>query len=184
MKAMVRTTKPVCAAQRRFRRLDTPGAAFLAVTVAALLAALFTIAVPNASAGKHNPTASASADQTVIDGKFKGHLPITELTEDQAILHALKRLAYGPRPGDVERVRQMGLAKWIDQQPEPNSIGGKAVEARRETYPTLRMSSAQALAGYPHPKQAEKQAVKQAQAQGEQRRTDAAAASLARDIRP
>ncbi|MFI5098882.1 MAG: hypothetical protein ACHQT6_12985, partial [Candidatus Acidiferrales bacterium] len=40
-------------------------------------------------------------------------LPITELSADEAILHALNRLAYGPRPGDIERVRQMGLAKWI-----------------------------------------------------------------------
>ncbi|HXO43930.1 MAG TPA: DUF1800 domain-containing protein [Candidatus Cybelea sp.] len=158
MKAMVRTTKPVCAAQRRFRRLDTPGAAFLAVTVAALLAALFTIAVPNASAGKHNPTASASADQTVIDGKFKGHLPITELTEDQAILHALNRLAYGPRPGDVERVRQMGLEKWIDQQLHPESIDDSALDTRLKNYPTLDMSARKLLAEYPPPNQAAKQA--------------------------
>src|ERR1700723_3210726 len=158
MKAMVRTTKPVCAAQRRFRRLDTPGAAVLAVTVAALLAALFTIAVPNASAGKHNPTASASADQTVIDGKFKGHLPITELTEDQAILHALNRLAYGPRPGDVERVRQMGLEKWIDQQLHPESIDDSALDTRLKNYPTLDMSARKLLAEYPPPNQAAKQA--------------------------
>ena len=47
------------------------------------------------------------------DVALKG-LPITELSADEAILHALNRLAYGPRPGDVERVRQMGLAKWIE----------------------------------------------------------------------
>jgi hypothetical protein len=40
------------------------------------------------------------------DPVLKG-LPITELSADEAILHALNRLAYGPRPGDVERVRQM-----------------------------------------------------------------------------
>jgi uncharacterized protein (DUF1800 family) len=158
MKAMVRTTKPVCVAQRRFRRLDTSGAAFLAVTVAALLVALFTIAVPNASAGKHDPTASASADQTAVDGKFKGHLPITELTEDQAILHALNRLAYGPRPGDVERIRQMGLEKWIDQQLHPESIDDSALDTRLKNYPTLDMSARKLLAEYPPPNQAAKQA--------------------------
>jgi uncharacterized protein (DUF1800 family) len=158
MKAMVRTTKPVCAARRRFRRLDTPGAAFLAVTVAALLAALFTLAVPNANAGKHDPTASALADQTAIDGNFKGHLPITELTEDQAILHALNRLAYGPRPGDVERIRQMGLEKWIDQQLHPESIDDSALDTRLKSYPTLDMSARKLLAEYPPPNQAAKQA--------------------------
>jgi uncharacterized protein (DUF1800 family) len=114
------------------------------------------------------------------DPVLKG-LPITELSADEAILHALNRLAYGPRPGDVERVRQMGLAKWIDQQLNPNSIDDKAVEARLETYPTLRMSSATLLAQYPQPKQAEKQAAKQAQAAASTR-SDAAAAVVARDM--
>ena len=54
-----------------------------------------------------------------LDKKFKGKLPITELTEDEAILHAMNRLAYGPRPGDVEYVRQIGLEKWIEQQLHP-----------------------------------------------------------------
>ncbi len=113
------------------------------------------------------------------DPALKG-LPIAELSVDEAILHALNRLAYGPRPGDVERVRQMGLAKWIDQQLNPNSIDDKAVEARLQAYPTLRMSSATLLAEYPQPKQAEKQAVKQAQ--GQPTRSDAAAAIVARDM--
>ncbi|HUO27117.1 MAG TPA: DUF1800 family protein, partial [Candidatus Aquilonibacter sp.] len=107
-------------------------------------------------------------------------LPITELSADEAILHALNRLAYGPRPGDIERVRQMGLAKWIDQQLNPNSIDDKAVEARLDAYPTLRMSSKQLLADYPQPKQAGKKAEKQPQAQT---RGDAAAAIVAEDMR-
>ena len=77
----------------------------------------------------------------------------------------------------------MGLAKWIDQQLNPNSIDDKAVEARLETYPTLRMSSATILAQYPQPKQAEKQAAKQAQAVASTR-SDAAAAVVARDMQP
>ena len=32
-----------------------------------------------------------------------------KLTGDREILHALNRLAYGPRPGDVEAVKKMGL---------------------------------------------------------------------------
>ena len=86
------------------------------------------------------PIPAAKDKKQKQDPVLKG-LPITELSADEAILHALNRLAYGPRPGDVERVRQMGLAKWIDQQLNPNSIDDKAVEARLETYPTLRMSS-------------------------------------------
>ena len=96
------------------------------------------------------------------DPSLKG-LPITELSLDEAILHALNRLAYGPRPGDVERVRQMGLAKWIDQQLAPNSIDDKAVNARLENLPTLGKSTARLIEEYPQPKQAEKQAAKREQ---------------------
>jgi uncharacterized protein (DUF1800 family) len=117
------------------------------------------------------------------DPALKG-LPITELSADEAILHALNRLAYGPRPGDVERVRQMGLAKWIDQQLNPNSIDDKALEARLQDYPTLKLSTAKLIDEYPQPKPAEKQAEKQAQAraQQEQRRADVAAAVIEKDM--
>src|SRR5258708_4093383 len=86
------------------------------------------------------------------DAALKG-LPITELSADEAILHALNRLAYGPRPGDVERVRQMGLAKWIEQQMNPNAIDDRGVEARPEQFPTPRVAAAEVHAGYPHPEQ-------------------------------
>jgi uncharacterized protein (DUF1800 family) len=113
------------------------------------------------------------------DPVLKG-LPITELSADEAILHALNRLAYGPRPGDVERVRQMGLAQWIDQQLNPNGIEDRAVEARLEQFPTLRMSTAKLLEEYPQPKQQEKQA--EARATRLEQRPGDAAAVIARDI--
>jgi len=128
--------------------------------------------------------AAASDKKPKQDPALK-NLPITELSADEAIFHALNRLAYGPRPGDVERVRQMGLAKWIDQQLNPNSIDDKALEARLGDYPTLRMSTAKLIEDYPQPKQAEKEAAKRAQAQLEQQqqsRSDAAAALVAKDM--
>ncbi len=126
------------------------------------------------------PAATTAKDKKVKqDPALKG-LPITELSADEAILHALNRLAYGPRPGDVERVRQMGLAKWIEQQMNPNAIDDRGVEARLEQFPTLRMSTAKLLAEYPQPKQQEKQAaVKEARME---RPGDAAAATIARDM--
>jgi len=114
------------------------------------------------------------------DPGLKG-LPVSDLNVDEAIGHALNRLAYGPRPGDVERIKQMGLAKWIDQQLNPNSIDDRAVEARLQNYPTLRMSSATLIADYPQPKQAAKQAglnkEEFKQQQAAERRADAAAAN-------
>src|SRR5271155_4210421 len=87
---------------------------------------------------------------------WKGKLPITELTEDQAILHALNRLAYGPTPGQIEQVRKMGLEKWIDQQLKPDSIDDSALEARLARYPTLTMSSDKLVEKFPQANEAAK----------------------------
>src|SRR5580765_2791387 len=115
-----------------------------------------------------------------LSAALKG-LPITELSADEAILHALNRLAYGPRPGEVEQVRRMGLAKWIEQQLNPNAIEDRAVEARLEQFPSLRMSTGKLLAEYPRPKQQAKQAETK-EARLEQRQSDAAVAKIARDM--
>ncbi len=115
-----------------------------------------------------------------IDPVLKG-LPVTELTADEAVLHALNRLAYGPRPGDLDRVKQMGLAKWIDQQLNPNSIDDRALQARLENYPTVAMSTTRLIEDYPQPKQAAKEAAKVQAQNAQQTRADAAAEVVARD---
>lgn len=46
----------------------------------------------------------------------------SELTPQQRALHVLNRLAYGPRPGDVERVMQIGIDNYIDEQLHPQRI--------------------------------------------------------------
>jgi len=38
------------------------------------------------------------------------------LTPRDSALHALNRLAYGPRPGEVDRVARVGVMRWIEQQ--------------------------------------------------------------------
>ncbi|HKV06429.1 MAG TPA: DUF1800 domain-containing protein [Candidatus Acidoferrales bacterium] len=138
--------------------LDAAGSAFLGVAAAVLLAGLFAVAAPNASADKHKKSESAANGAPALDAAFKGHLPISELTEDQAILHALNRLAYGPRSGDVENIRQLGLEKWIDQQLHPDSIDDSALEKRLQNYPTIHWSSRKLLDQYPPPNLAAKRA--------------------------
>src|ERR1700682_1295341 len=64
-------------------------------------------------------------------------IPVTGLTEDQRIVHVLNRLGYGPRPGDVERVREMGLAKWMERQLEPGRIARDRLGAALQAHPTL-----------------------------------------------
>ena len=93
---------------------------------------------------------------TPLSKAFKGRLPITELSEDEAILHALNRLGYGPRPGDVDRIRKMGLEKWIDQQLHPDTIDDAALAARLDRYATLTMTTAALVDQYPRPEVAAK----------------------------
>jgi uncharacterized protein (DUF1800 family) len=159
----------------RATQLRTSAKSFLSVFLSIAFVFPTGIAMPAPAAA----AAAAKDKKPKQDPALKG-LPITELSADEAILHALNRLAYGPRPGDVERVRQMGLAKWIEQQLNANSIDDRGVEARLEQFPTLRMSSAKLLAEYPQPKQQEKQAA--AKEARTERPGDAAAATIARDI--
>src|SRR4051812_20918807 len=46
-----------------------------------------------------------------------------------AITQVLNRLTFGARSADVERVQQMGLNAWIDQQLHPSKIDDHAAEA-------------------------------------------------------
>jgi uncharacterized protein (DUF1800 family) len=54
---------------------------------------------------------------------------VRELTADQQIIHALNRLTFGPRPGDIAQVRAIGLDKWIDLQLHPDKINDDAMNA-------------------------------------------------------
>jgi uncharacterized protein (DUF1800 family) len=64
----------------------------------------------------------------------------SRLTARQKALHAINRLAFGPRPGDVDRIVESGVETWIDQQLHPEQMPDRALEARLSDYPTLKMS--------------------------------------------
>jgi uncharacterized protein (DUF1800 family) len=78
-------------------------------------------------------------------------LPTSPLTPDQQILHALNRLGYGPRPGDVERVRRIGVGAWIEAQLSPSDLADPAVEQSLPAYPVLARSAADLVREYPQP---------------------------------
>jgi len=77
--------------------------------------------------------------------------PATTITGDRRIIHVLSRLTYGARPGDVERVRAMGLSAWIDRQLRPGTIDDDATEQALTELTTLRMPIAEALREFPRP---------------------------------
>src|SRR5258706_10882504 len=66
--------------------------------------------------------------------------PTTLLPEQQA-QHALSRLAFGPRPGDVAKVRAMGVEKWIDEQLHPEKIADAAGADAVKRYRSLGAST-------------------------------------------
>ena len=61
--------------------------------------------------------------------------------DERAVVHALNRLAFGPRPGDGDRVRKLGLATWIDQQLRPDQINDTAMDSRLARLTTLSRES-------------------------------------------
>ncbi len=73
------------------------------------------------------------------------------LTEDQKITHVLNRLGFGARPGDLERVKAIGLQKYIDQQLNPASIDDRVAEAKVKGLDVFNMSTAELFAKYPNP---------------------------------
>ena len=73
------------------------------------------------------------------------------LTEDQKILHVLNRLGFGVRPGDVEKVKAIGLQKYIDQQLNPSSIADPVADAKVKNLDIFNMTTAELFAKYPNP---------------------------------
>src|SRR5271166_5939853 len=69
--------------------------------------------------------------------------------QQKQALHALDRLTFGPRPGDVETVLAMGVNNWIDLQLHPERIDNSAMQARLASYRTLAMSSREMLFEFP-----------------------------------
>jgi uncharacterized protein (DUF1800 family) len=75
------------------------------------------------------------------------------LTEEQRILHVLNRLGFGPRPGDVERVRAMGVENYINQQLNPEKISDSVADNKVRDLSVLNMPTAELYEKYPQPNQ-------------------------------
>jgi hypothetical protein len=65
---------------------------------------------------------------------------------DSQILHALNRLTFGPRPGDLESVRTTGLQQWIQSQLHPENIAENPIlEEKLKPLNSLRMNPVESL---------------------------------------
>jgi uncharacterized protein (DUF1800 family) len=69
--------------------------------------------------------------------------------DQRRALHALNRLTFGQRPGDVQQVMAMGVEQWINLQLHPEKIDDTALNIRLEPLRTLRMSTREIAEDFP-----------------------------------
>ena len=81
------------------------------------------------------------------------HPKTPSLSEEQRIIHVLNRLGFGARPGDVERVKAMGVEKYIEQQLNPEKISDTVAENKVRDLSVLSMPTAELYEKYPQPGQ-------------------------------
>jgi len=68
-------------------------------------------------------------------------LKVGNMLQEKRALHALNRLGFGPRPGDLERVNQIGVERYLREQLDPQSIPVPPDLTRRvAALETLRMT--------------------------------------------
>src|SRR2546430_8975035 len=70
------------------------------------------------------------------------------LSPQDSAFHALNRLAYGPRPGDVQRVAAEGVMRWIDRQLSPEEIDNERLAERERQFQILRYDRGDLAAMY------------------------------------
>ena len=75
--------------------------------------------------------------------------PVKALDDDERILHALSRFTFGSRPGDLERVREIGLDRWFELQLHPATMDFTDLDRRLSELPAMRLSSQQLLMAFP-----------------------------------
>ena len=73
----------------------------------------------------------------------------THIARDQQLLLVLNRFTYGPRPGDLGRLREQGLNAWFQRQLNPQTIDDSALEARLTSYPAMNLPLDKLMELYP-----------------------------------
>src|SRR3982074_3411782 len=109
----------------------------LIVCVAATLVGVAHFSVSSQKSGAKSPA------KTVI-----ARSDVRELPADQQIIQALNRLTFGAKPGDILKVRAIGLDKWIDQQLQPEKINDDAMTVFVGNYTALNENQSDLLKQY------------------------------------
>jgi uncharacterized protein (DUF1800 family) len=83
--------------------------------------------------------------------KKDGKSALAQMDASKKAVHALNRLTFGPRPGEVEKVAQLGVERWIEQQLNPEKIDDSALLAKLDPFRTLKMDSRELVENFPPP---------------------------------
>ncbi len=73
-----------------------------------------------------------------------------KLTDEQRALHALNRLTFGRRPGDLQKVMSADVDDWIEQQLHPEEINDSVLDGKLGQFRTLRMSTRDLVQTFPN----------------------------------
>jgi hypothetical protein len=94
-------------------------------------------------------TAPFPAGQPANHASARPPYKSNQLQGDERILHALNRFTFGPRPGDLEAVRAMGLEQWFDQQLHPEALDQTDLNVRLAQFPAMQLDPQTLLFRYP-----------------------------------
>jgi uncharacterized protein (DUF1800 family) len=122
------------------------------VGVVAAFAALTSLSSITSCASRAAPVLSPASD-------------VGSLSPRERAVHVLTRLAFGPRPGEVDRVAAMGVDRWIDAQLDPAHIADPVADRLLATLETQRKSNVELLADHPEPQEVQ-QRINQSRSNG------------------
>jgi uncharacterized protein (DUF1800 family) len=122
----------------------------------------FLAACASNGSGASSPSAGAVAPLVVVAPTAP-----REQTADQQVQHALDRLGYGARPGDVAKVREMGVDRWIALQLAPDRIDDRATDALVASYESYRRPTQDIVSAYREGQQVLRQSQKRLAQQGD-----------------
>ena len=105
------------------------------------------LAGSGAWAGAKKVQQSGAADNPLAYAAFS-----KPLSAEEKVRHALDRLTFGPRPGDVQAVGKTGLDRWVRQQLNPDRLPeDPQLASRLAPLETIRMGIHETWTRYPAP---------------------------------
>ncbi len=143
-----------------------------AVAVVGVRAADTDIDPNNPLPSKHKASASDLLRQRILEAESGqrdniGHAPKTQtllgpdLSDREKALQVLNRTSYGPRPGEVEKVVELGYKEWVKRQLTPDSIDDSECDAAvAKRYPWTKMNINEVYDKYASDKQSRKELYK------------------------